>query len=134
MISALSTRLVQQAPDLDEATVAELIEALQREASPLALAIARVVELVAEQLPPSRDRGEQDLHRRAPRVDPGIALPALAMACTTLEDTRLGEREREAARYEIETLLPVPDPARPPRIAGPDVPLTALSRGRRPRT
>ena len=111
MIAALSTQLVQQAPELDAVTVAELIEALRRDGSPLALVIARVTELVAEQ-----------------RVDPGIALPALAMACTTLEDTRLGEREREAARYEIETLLPLPDPARPPRIAAPDVPLSSLRR------
>jgi len=111
VISALSTQLVQQAPGLDMATVAELVEALRREASPLALAIARVVELVGEQL-----------------VDPGIALPALAMACTTLEDTRLGEREREAARYEIETLLPLPDAARPAKVAAPDVPLSALRR------
>ncbi|HEU4735093.1 MAG TPA: hypothetical protein VFT22_44685, partial [Kofleriaceae bacterium] len=71
---------------------------------------ARVVELVTEQL-----------------VAPGIALPPLAMACATLvagARGALGERELEAARYEIDTLLPLPD--RPVAIAAPDVPVSAL--------
>ncbi|HMG56333.1 MAG TPA: hypothetical protein VK601_22695 [Kofleriaceae bacterium] len=107
------TELVQRAPDADPAVVDELIEDLRRVGSRLALAIARVLELVALDL-----------------IDPGIALPPLAMACATLADGvrgALGERELEAARYEIETLMPVPDPP-PPRIAAPHVPVSALRR------
>ena len=111
-IEELITRMVQRAPVIDTAAADELVELLHRIASPLARSIARVVELVAEQL-----------------VDPGIALPALAMACATLADGvrgALGTRELEAARFEIETLMPVPD--RPPRItaSAPDVPLSSL--------
>ncbi len=111
-IEPLITRLVQTAPVLEPAVVDELVTALRGIGSPLALSIARIAELVAEQL-----------------VDPGIALPALAMACATLVDGvhgKLGQRELEAARYEIETLTPMPD--RPPRVTEPDVPLTALKR------
>jgi hypothetical protein len=74
-----------------------------------------VLELVAEQL-----------------VDPGIALPPLAMACATLAGGvrgTLGERELEAARYEIDTLIPVPDP--PGRVVMPQVPVSALRKRRR---
>lgn len=117
MIAPLITRLVHEAPARDAAVIRDLVAALRADGSPLALVIARVVELV--------DQGQ---------VDPGIALPALAMAVATLEDPRLGEREHAAARYEIETLLPVPAQSRPAPIAAPDVPLIALSRGRRPRT
>ncbi len=105
------TELVQRAPEIDAGAVDDLIEALRGVGSPLALAIARIVELVAEQL-----------------VDPGIALPPLAMACATLADGAFGEREREAARYEIETLLPTPAP--PTRVILPQVPLAALRRRR----
>ena len=111
MIESLITRLVQQAPGLDETVVTELVGELRGIGSPLARSIAHVVELVG-----------------ARRIDPGIALPALAMACTTLTDPRLTDREHEAARFEIETLLPVP--AQPE----PDVPLSQLTRGRRPQT
>jgi hypothetical protein len=113
-IEALITALVQLAPAHDQALADELVEQLRRvhhpAARPLARAIARVVELVAEQL-----------------VAPGIALPPLAMACATLADGVRGAltvRELEAARFEIETLLPMPD--RPPTIAVPDVPVSAL--------
>jgi hypothetical protein len=112
-IEQLITQLVQRAPIAEPAVVDELVEHLHRIGSPLARSIARVVELVAEQL-----------------VDPGIALPALAMACATLADGvrgALGTRELEAARFEIETLMPVPD--RRPRashFAAPDVPLSSL--------
>jgi hypothetical protein len=109
-IEQLITLLVQRAPAIDRAVVDELVEHLHGVGSPLARSIARVVELCAAQ-----------------RVAPGVALPPLAMACATLADgvrARLGDRELEAARYEIETLLPVP--ARPPVIAAPDVPLSAL--------
>jgi hypothetical protein len=115
-IEELITLLVQRAPVIDTAAADELVEHLHRVGSPLARSIARVVELVAEQL-----------------VDPGIALPALAMACATLADGvrgALGTRELEAARFEIETLMPVPDrPPRAPRIGAsdtPDVPLSSL--------
>lgn len=109
-IEQLSTLLVQLAPASDAAVVGELIEHLQRIGSPLARSIARVVELVDEQL-----------------ISPGIALPALAMACATLADGvrgKLGDRELAAARNEIETLMPVPD--RPPVVAAPHVPVSAL--------
>ena len=116
-IEQLITHLVRIAPAHDLAATDELVERLRQLGSPLARAIARVVELVAEQL-----------------VAPGVALPHLAMACATLVDGvrgKLTQRELEAARFEIETLLPVPDrPAShaPPVIAAPDVPLTALRR------
>ena len=108
-IEELITQLVRAAPACEAAVADELVEHLRRIGSPLARSIARVVELVAEQL-----------------VAPGIALPPLAMACATLADGvrgRVGERELEAARFEVETLMPVPDR---PAIAAPDVPLSAL--------
>jgi hypothetical protein len=133
------TELVQSAPEADAGVVDDLLEALRAVGSPLALAIARIVELIAEQL-----------------VDPGIALPPLAMACATLAGGvrgALGERELEAARYEIETLLPAPSridrfrsaaqqgsespcgegppcgtPDPPARVILPQVPLSALRR------
>jgi hypothetical protein len=108
------TELVQRAPEIDPGAVDDLLAGLRAVGSPLALAIARIVELVAEQL-----------------VDPGIALPPLAMACATLADGArgaLGERELEAARYEIETLQPTPDP--PARVILPQIPVTALRRRR----
>jgi hypothetical protein len=112
-IEELITQLVREAPRIDEAAAGELVERLHRMADvPLAVAVARVLELV-----------------RAGRVDPGIALPPLAMACATLAAGVRGTltaRELEAARYEIETLLPVP--------ARPDVPVSALNRGSRRQT
>jgi hypothetical protein len=112
------TQLVQSAPDFAPGAIDALIEDLRLIGSPLALAIARILELIAIQL-----------------VDPGIALPPLAMACATLVvgvRGELGERELEAARYEIDTLIPVPDPPR--TVVVPEVPISALSRVRRPRT
>jgi len=114
LIELLVTQLVQQAPALAPSVVEELTTALRANGAPLAMSIAIVVELVA-----------------AEKIDAGIALPALAMACGTLEDPRLTEREREAARFEIETLLPLP--AKPPRVAAPDVGVDQLIRGPRPR-
>ena len=102
-IETLITQLVQQAPDLDAALLAELTAELTANGTALALSIAQVVELVGNH-----------------RVDAGVALPALAMACGTLTDPRLTEREHDAARFEIETLLPMPEK------------LVQLSRGRRP--
>lgn len=92
MIEALITRLVREAPALDPATVDQLTRELQADGRPLALAISRIVELVAEQL-----------------VDPGIALPALAEACATLVSAR-DPGVLEAARYQVDTLTPMPDP------------------------
>ena len=109
LIEELSTRLVREAPVLDPAVTDELIQSLRANGAPLALSIARVVELVADHL-----------------IDAGIALPALAMACGTLVDARLTEREREAARNEIETLLPVPETG--VRFVVPDVPVGALKK------
>ncbi len=109
-IEQLITRLVHEAPVIDRAIVAELVRVLEADGRPLARAIATVVTRVGTE------------------IDIGVALPALAMACTTLCDARLTEREREAARFEIETLLPVPGKA--PTIAAPDVPLTSLVRRR----
>jgi len=107
-IEQLATQLVQLAPQLDREVVETLVAKLLADGSPLARSIAQVVELVGA------------------GVDPAIALPALAMACGTLADPRLSEREREAARFEIETLLPLPQAA--PKLAAPDVPLSALRR------
>jgi hypothetical protein len=113
-IEQLITRLVQIAPAGDLAAADELVERLHRVGSPRARSIARVRELVAEQL-----------------IDPGSALPPLAMACATLVDGvrgKLTDRALEAARYEIETLMPVPD--RPRALEVPDVPVSALRRPR----
>jgi hypothetical protein len=110
VVELLSTRLVQQAPDLDADTLAQLRDELLAVGSPLALSIARIYELV-----------EMDV------VDPAIALPALAEACATLVagiEGRVDARVLEAARYQIDTLQPVPD--KPPRVVAPDVPITQL--------
>ena len=96
------TQLVRDAPAIDSRVADELVLALRSIRMPLAHSIARVLELVVEQL-----------------VDPGIALPALAMACATLVDERSDDRVLAAAQYEIETLLPTPDPV---------IPATALRR------
>jgi hypothetical protein len=112
----LVTRLVQTAPARDRATVSALLDGLRAHGSRLALAIARIVELVDEEL-----------------VDPGIALPALAEAIDALVDPRADRASLDAAKYRIDTLEPRPDP--PARIVVPDVTLAALvSRGRPPRT
>ena len=118
-IEQLSVRLVQEAPKLDP----EVIDALRNElalvGSPLALAISRIVELVGEQL-----------------VDASISLPAIAEACATLVagvHGKVDARVLEAARYQIDTLTPMPDPA-PRKIIAPDVPVGALSRGPRRQT
>ena len=95
-IEEMMTRLVREAPAIDAALVDELLLSLRTVRHALAHSIARVLELVAERL-----------------VDPGIALPALAMACATLADPRSDDKTLEASRYEIETLLPVPDPVIP---------------------
>jgi hypothetical protein len=100
----LITRLVREAPAIDAAVVSELVDALRADGRPLALAIARGVELVAEQL-----------------VDASVALPTLAMACATLA------RERDpaalaAARHDVELLTPRPDPI------GVVIPVSALRR------
>src|SRR6185295_5611571 len=110
-IEQLITQLVQAAPACDPRLADELVDQLRGVGTPLARSIARVVELVAEQL-----------------IAPGIALPPLAMACATLADGargRLGERELEAARFEIETLMPVPDR---PQVAAPDVLISVRKR------
>lgn len=106
-IDELITRLVREAPVLDADVIEELRDALWQVGSPLALAIARVAELVGEQL-----------------VDPAIALPALAEACATLGSST-DRNVLEAARFQVDTLLPVPDR---PTIAAPDVPLAQLRR------
>ena len=112
----LVTRLVQTAPVREPATIGALLDGLRTNGTRLALALARILELVDEEL-----------------IDPGIALPALAEAIDALVDPRADRASRDAAQYRIETLEPRPDP--PARIAVPDVPLAALlSRGRPPRT
>ena len=117
-IETLSVRLVQEAPVLDPEVIAGLREALADVGTPLALAISRIVELVGEQL-----------------VDASIALPAIAEACATLVAGVQGKLDAsvlEAARYQIDTLTPMPD--RPPPPGAPDVPIDSLSRGPRRRT
>ena len=112
-VEALATRLVQEAPTLDPAVLDELRAELQQIGSPLALSIARIYEFVGHGL-----------------VDPAIALPALAEACATLVqgiEGKLGERELEAARYQIDTLTPMPDKPKN-LLVTPDVPLISLKR------
>jgi hypothetical protein len=104
------TKLVQEAPTRDRATIADLLAALRGVGTPLALVIARTVEYVDDDL-----------------VDPGIALPALAEACSTLvagQRGALDARVLAAAEYQIATLEPMPD--RPVKIATPDVSITQL--------
>ncbi len=111
----LVTSLVQAAPDRDPVTIEKLLDGLRTRGSNLALSIARILELVDEDL-----------------VDPGVALPALAEAIDALVDPGADPASLAAAQYRIDTLEPRPDP--PPRIAVPDVSVAALSRGRPPRT
>jgi hypothetical protein len=111
-LETLAVRLVQEAPALDPDVLAMLRSELEQIGSPLALTINRIYELLGEGL-----------------VDPAIALPALAEACATLVAGVKGtvdQRVLDAAQYQIDTLTPMPD--RPPRVATPDVPLTALTR------
>ena len=112
-LEALATRLVQEAPTLEPAVLDELREELQQVGSPLALAIARIYEFVGHGL-----------------VDPAIALPALAEACATVVmgiEGKVGQRELEAARYQIDTLTPMPDKPKN-LLVTPDVPLVSLKR------
>jgi hypothetical protein len=119
-IEQLITQLVQSAPTLEDHVLQDLDAELAANGSPLARSIARVLALLV---------GAHGGDDTAPRIDQGIALPALAMACGTLCDPRLTEREHEAARFEIETLLPLPaTAARPPSLTAPDVPLSSLRR------
>jgi hypothetical protein len=114
MIEELITALVREAPALDAHVIEELRGELAANGAPLALAIARVLELVGEGL-----------------VEQAVALPALAEACATLVHER-DPRALEAARYQIDTLEPTPSPPRPPVV---DVTVDALaSRGPRRRT
>ena len=104
------TKLVQEAPERDRATVDALLVDLRGVGSPLSLVIARILEYLDDDL-----------------VDPGIALPALAEACATLVAGVRGQvdaRVLAAAEYQIATLEPMPD--RPPKIATPDVSITQL--------
>ena len=109
------TRLVREAPARDPETMRALAAALAAIGAPLALALARILEYVGDDL-----------------VDPGIALPALAEACATLVAAvtqGLDARSIDAARYRIETLEPRPGPV--PRIAAPDVLADQLTSRRR---
>jgi hypothetical protein len=106
-IDRLATKLVQDAPARDPADVTELVLELHAVGSPLALAISRIVEYVDDGL-----------------VDAAIALPALAEACATLVAGvrgRVDDKVLEAARYQIDTLTPMPD--KPPRVPSIDVPV-----------
>ena len=114
-LAALVTTLVQTAPRRDGATVTGLLDGLRANGSTLALTIARILELVDEDL-----------------VDAGVALPAIAEAIDALVDPGADRASLAAAEYRIATLEPRPDP--PARLQVPDVRLDALSRGRRPRT
>ena len=111
-IETLSTRIVQDAPAIDPKVLEALHVELHAVGSPLALVIWRIYELVDEGL-----------------VSKAIALPALAEACATLVAGirgLVGEGVLEAARYQIDTLTPMPD--KPPRIGTPDVPLISLKK------
>lgn len=95
LIEPQITRLVQEAPARDAATITALLAELHELGSPLALVIARTIEYLDDGL-----------------VDPGIALPALAEACATLVAGVRGtvdQRVLDAATYQIATLEPMPD-------------------------
>jgi hypothetical protein len=116
-VEQLSIQLVQDAPELDADVVAQLRAQLERDGSPLALTISRIVELVHEGL-----------------VDPAVSLPSIAEACATLVAGARGQVDEKvlaAAQYQIDTLTPMPD--KPPRTAVPDVPVANVIRlGRKP--
>jgi hypothetical protein len=90
-LNDLISRLVHEAPELDARVIEDLRMALWADGRPLALSIARIVEYLGEQL-----------------VDPGIALPALAEAIATLSSSH-DPKVLDAARFQVETLEPVPD-------------------------
>jgi ABC-type transporter Mla subunit MlaD len=111
-LAQLLTTLVQRAPDLDEeltesAATAALLAAggnagHRADLALLALACERVIDEVA-----------------AGHVAQGLALPALVMSAQTMVQAAASPRERyagalHAARFEIETLLPLPDAPAPP--------------------
>jgi hypothetical protein len=85
---ALATRLVQQAPALDPESISALRAVLASDGSALAVSIARVLDGVV-----------------AGAIDAGVALPELAEACATL--AHADALAREAARFRIDTLLPI---------------------------
>lgn len=97
--------LIHQAPDFDRSRAHILIDRLRGDPRPLAAAIADVL-----------------VHVLAGEVDPGIALPPLAMACATLDDASATRAMLDAAHFEIDTLRPLPPQ------------LVAISRGRPPQT
>ena len=72
----------------------------------------RIDDVELDQLVDPRDRQRE---RRADRVE---------LVAQLGERGRVDARVLEAARYQIDTLQPVPD--KPPRVAAPDVPLTSL--------
>ena len=112
VLETLSTRIVQDAPHIDPKVLEALHSELHSVGSPLALVIWRIYELVAEGL-----------------VDQAIALPALAEACATVVAGirgLVGDSVLEAARYQIDTLTPMPD--KPAKISTPDVPLISLKK------
>lgn len=93
-IESAIAKLIWEAPHRDPATIATLRAALDHVGTPLAASIARVVSGVANDL-----------------IDPAVALPALAEASATLIAGLHGtmdQRSIDAARYQIETLEPVP--------------------------
>jgi hypothetical protein len=91
-VEVLITRLVREAPVIDAGVVGELGDSLRADGRPLALAIARAVEYVAEQL-----------------VDPAVALPVLAMACATLASAT-DAASLAGALFDVEILTPRPGP------------------------
>nr|MBP6840822.1 hypothetical protein [Kofleriaceae bacterium] len=127
-LEAALTGLIQAAPDLAPAEV--------EAAADLALATAAAL------LAPGHDAGLDRLRLALAierilddvatgELEQGVALPALAMAASTLGQALAGEVPRllagvRAATYELETLLPLPDRGRV-RTGGPDVTLDRLS-------
>ena len=113
-IEALATELVQEAPTLDPAVA-------RRAARRAASKSARRSRCRSRASTSSSSHG---------LVDPAIALPALAEACATLVagiEGTVGDRVLEAARYQIDTLTPMPNKPKN-LLVTPDVPLISLKR------
>ena len=115
----------------------ELLPELTRLASSLAERCQAEERFLESQLAAVIARGCQ--HLFAGEVDPGQALPLLASGTETLSKSVANSSSKsedelglEAARYELETLFPMPGDEPKPIKSGPDVNLQRLRRRKDP--